>query len=86
MPFIEQDQAVALSSQPDIRFFRNTGLALVTATLMAGAITLSLTLKSGSVTLARNAEGAGKTTTQEDTGYFRTSELFHQLSNYWREL
>jgi hypothetical protein len=78
---------VALSSQPDIRFFRNTGLALVTATLMAGAITLSLTLKSGSVTLVRDAEGPAKTASQElDTGYFRTSELFHQFSHYWREL
>jgi hypothetical protein len=78
---------VALSSQPDIRFFRNTGLALVAAALMAGAITLSLTLKSGSVTLVRNTEEPGKTASQElDAGYFRTSELFHQLSHYWREL
>ena len=54
---------MALSPQPDIRFFRNTGLTLVTATLMAGAITLSLTLKSGS-TLVRNAEGQMEKTSE----------------------
>ena len=40
---------MALSSQPistsDVTFFRNTGLALIFATLVAGAITISLTLK-----------------------------------------
>lgn len=56
-PFIEQDEAVALLPQPDVRFFRNTGLALVTATLMAGAITLSLTLtENRSVILALQAQ------------------------------
>lgn len=54
---------MALSPQPDIRFFRNTGFALVTATLMAGAITLSLTLKSGS-TLVRNTEGQMEATSE----------------------
>jgi hypothetical protein len=33
---------MALSSPPDIRFFRNTGLALVSATVFAGIIMLSL--------------------------------------------
>jgi hypothetical protein len=39
---------MALPSRPestsDIAFFRNTGLALILATLVAGAITISLTL------------------------------------------
>lgn len=30
---------------PDLAFFRNTGLALVIATLVAGTITLSLTIE-----------------------------------------
>jgi hypothetical protein len=52
---------MALSPQPastfDIGFFRNTGLTLVIATLVAGAITLSLTLtESQSITLARQAQ------------------------------
>jgi hypothetical protein len=40
---------MALSHEPastsDLGFFRNTGFALVVATLVAGAITLSLTVK-----------------------------------------
>jgi hypothetical protein len=52
---------MALSPQPastfDIGFFRNTGLALLIATLVAGAITLSLTLmESRSVILAREVQ------------------------------
>lgn len=52
---------MALSSQPastfDIGFFRNTGLTLVIATLVAGAITLSLTLtESRSIILAGQAQ------------------------------
>ena len=61
---------MALSPQPDIRFFRNTGFALVTATLMAGAITLSLTLTTNrSIALVRNAEEPRNTASLElDTG------------------
>jgi hypothetical protein len=52
---------MALSPQPastfDIGFFRNTGLTLVIATLVAGAITLSLTLmESRSIILARQEQ------------------------------
>jgi hypothetical protein len=52
---------MAFSPQPastfDIRFFRNTGLTLVIATLVAGAITLSLTLtESRSIILAGQAQ------------------------------
>ena len=55
---------MALSPQPastfDFGFFRNTGLALVVATLAAGAITLSLALaESRSITLAREAPAQG---------------------------
>jgi hypothetical protein len=48
---------MALSSQPDIQFLRNTGLTLVTATLMAGAVLLSLTLTERKpVAIANNAD------------------------------
>jgi hypothetical protein len=52
---------MALSPRPastlDIGFFRNTGLALVIATLAAGAITLSLALtESQSIVLAQKAQ------------------------------
>ena len=56
---------MALSPQPDIRFFRNTGLALVTATLAAGAITLSLTLaERSSIALVRSAEAQTESRTE----------------------
>ena len=52
---------MTLSPQPastfDMGFFRTTGLALVIATLVAGAITLSLALTEGrSIILAREAQ------------------------------
>ena len=51
-----------LSPQPDIRFLRNTGLTLVTATLMAGAVLLSLTLTERKpIVIASNAVPAGVT-------------------------
>jgi hypothetical protein len=49
-----------LSTQPDIRFLRNTGLMLVAATLMAGAVLLSLTLREGKpIIFASNEVHAG---------------------------
>jgi hypothetical protein len=51
-----------LSPQPDIRFLRNTGLTLVTATLMAGAVLLSLTLTERKpIMIASNADHSGAT-------------------------
>lgn len=51
-----------LLPQPDIRFLRNTGLTLVTATLMAGAVLLSLTLTERKpIVIASNADHAGVT-------------------------
>jgi hypothetical protein len=48
---------MALSPQPDIRFLRNTGLALVTATLLAGTMMLSLALtESKPVIIANSAD------------------------------
>ena len=49
---------MALSSQPDIRFLRNTGFVLVTATLLAGATMLSLVrTESKPVILADSPRG-----------------------------
>ena len=49
-----------LSPQPDIRFLRNTGLVLVTATLMAGAVLLSLALREGKpIIIVSSADHAG---------------------------
>jgi hypothetical protein len=48
---------MALSSRPDTRFFRNTGLALVSATVFAGIIMLSLAFTGrDSNTLAHYSE------------------------------
>ena len=52
---------MALSPQPDIKFLRNTGFALVTATLLAGAIMLSLVrMESKPVILADSPSGLDK--------------------------
>jgi hypothetical protein len=52
---------MASSPQPDIRFLRNTGFALVTATLVAGAIMLSLArTESKLVILASSSSGLDK--------------------------
>ena len=58
MPLPVKQEDMALSPQPistsDIAFFRNTGLALVIASLLSGAITLSLTVRENrSITLAQ---------------------------------
>ena len=52
---------MALSPQPDIRFLRNTGFALVTATLLAGALMLSIArTESKLVILADSSDGSVK--------------------------
>jgi hypothetical protein len=54
-------EKMALSSQPDIRFLRNTGLTLVAATLVAGAIMLALVrTESKPVILADSSDGSVK--------------------------
>ena len=45
------------STQPDIKFLRNTGFALAAAAIMAGALTLFLTVEENrSLMLAHDAE------------------------------
>ena len=62
---------MALSSQSvstsDIAFFRNTGLALIIATLVAGAITISLTLAQNQPIIFTN-EGETKVPMQLAAG------------------
>jgi hypothetical protein len=75
---------MALSPQPDIRFLRNTGFALVTATLLAGAIMLSLVrTESKPVILADSSDRPVKELvepvhlTAEDS----TTALFNPIQN-----
>jgi hypothetical protein len=59
---LNRNADMPISPQPDIQFLRNTGLTLVTATLMAGAVLLSLTLTERKpVVIASNADHAGVT-------------------------
>ena len=54
---LDKDQDVTSSTQTDVRFFRNTGVALITATLLAGGMTLALTVRQGSaIALADTGE------------------------------
>ena len=59
---LNRNADMPISPQPDIQFLRNTGLTLVTATLMAGAVLLSLTLTERKpIVIASNADHAGVT-------------------------
>ena len=76
---LDEDQDMA-SSQPattfDLAFFRNTGLALVFATLVAGALTLFLTVgESRSIILAQKAQmkEPSKIVTVEISGSMQTA-------------